>query len=271
MNERNPLSPQTSIGADPAAASHLDDQRRRFEEQAGEYSDHHSNALAQEYRDRFIRRRVVPDDLSGTHVLDAMCGSGEETGALLARGAAVQGLDLSPRFAEAYHDRWGLPCQTASITDTGFRDESFDAVYICGGLHHIVPQLSAAIDEVHRILRPGGLFIFVEPNSSSWTDRLRRVWYRIDRRFTDEEQAISVEADIGPLNRGRFDTEVAIEAGGVAYLLVAQSFVLRTPQRFRDWVGPRLFRLEAALEGSHLDPRFFVCCRMRKRGPGREG
>jgi len=244
--------------------THIETQRARFDKQADEYSTHHANPLAQEYRDRFIRPHLFDGSLKGQRVLDAMCGGGEETGFLISKGAIVQGLDLSSAFAANYEDRWGLSCTTASITDTGFDDESFDVVYICGGLHHIRPELSEAVDEVERILRAGGEFVFVEPNHDSWSDAIRRAWYRVDRRFGDDEAAISVDDDLRTLFSDRFE-EISVHRGGnLAYLLVAQSFIVKTPRRFQQWTAGFLFRLEKLIHGTQIDPRFFVCGRFRK-------
>ena len=106
--------------SDEPRHAHLDAQADRFNAQAATYSDHHGNPLAQHYRDEFIRAHAFRGGLDGLDVLDAMCGSGEETGFLIAQGANVQGVDISSAFAERYAERWGRPCATASITETGF-------------------------------------------------------------------------------------------------------------------------------------------------------
>ena len=139
---------------------------------------------------------------------------------------------------------------------------------MCGGLHQIRPLLTEAIDEIHRILVPGGLFVFVEPNHDSWSDRLRRIWYRFDRRFSDDEAAISIDDDLEPRFAARFRREVVHQGGNLAYLLVAQSFILRTPERFRQRSVGALFRAEEALHGTVLDPAFFVCGRYVKTDGG---
>lgn len=250
--------------SDTPRHAHLDAQADRFNAQAATYSDHHGNPLAQQYRDEFIRAHAFRNGLDGLDVLDAMCGSGEETGFLIANGANVQGVDISSAFAARYADRWGRPCATASITETGFPDESFDLVYVCGGLHHIRPLLSEAIDEIHRVLRPGGHFVFVEPNHDSWSDRLRRIWYRLDKRFGDDEAAVSVDDDLRPIFGDRFEEEVVRQGGNVAYILLAQSFIVRTPEAVRRRLVPALTWFERTVHGTPLDPKFFVCGRFRK-------
>jgi SAM-dependent methyltransferase len=248
-----------------ASSQHLDAQRDRFDRQAADYSAQHGHPLSQAYRDRFMRAGVLADVLRGAVVLDAMCGGGEETAYLSARAAAVEGLDLSPEFVRAYSERWQLPCRCASITDTGFDDDTFDVVYICGGLHHIHPEMRAAIDECWRILRPGGAFVFVEPNRDGLLDRLRRIWYRLDRRFGADEAAVSLDRDIEPHLAGRFEREVVFFGGGPAYVLIAQAFITRTPDAVRSRLAAGLFAFESFLHRTPLNPKLFVCARYRKR------
>lgn len=247
---------------------HLDEQRDRFDRQASRYSDEHGHQLSQAYRARFMRAAVLDDVLAGAVVLDAMCGGGEETGHLLQHATRVEGLDLAPEFVRSYTDRWGVQCRCASITDTGFPDEAFDVVYVCGGLHHILPQLAEAVDECWRILRPGGAFVFVEPNRDGVLDRLRRLWYRFDRRFGADEAAVSVERDIEPLMRDRFRRERIVFGGGPAYVLIAQSFVVRTPESVRRRLAGPLFRLESMIHRTPLNPKLYVCARYRKASTG---
>ncbi len=45
--------------------------------------------------------------------------------------------------------------------ELGFEDESFDVVFGFGILHHL--DLAAALEEIARVLRPGGVMIFNEP------------------------------------------------------------------------------------------------------------
>ena len=248
--------------SDEPRHAHLDAQADRFNAQAATYSDHHGNPLAQHYRDEFIRAHAFRGGLDGLDVLDAMCGSGKRQASSSPKGRTCR-VWTSPASQSATQSV-GKPCATASITETSFPDESFDLVYVCGGLHHIRPLLSEAVDEIHRVLRPGGHFVFVEPNHDSWSDRLRRIWYRVDKRFGDDEAAVSVDEDLRPIFGDRFEQEVVREGGNVAYILLAQSFIVRTPESVRRRLVPTLTWIERAVHGTPLDPKFFVCGRFRK-------
>lgn len=53
-----------------------------------------------------------------------------------------------------------------------FGDGEFEAVISCGTLEH-VQEPDASLDEIHRILRPGGLLlVLMLPNRWSWTEAL---------------------------------------------------------------------------------------------------
>jgi ubiquinone/menaquinone biosynthesis C-methylase UbiE len=77
--------------------------------------------------------------------------------------------DISPGMLETLADnakRLGLDVKTAPADAEGlpFPDDSFDLVLGHAILHHI-PNLSAAFREFHRVLRPGGVFLFAgEPS-----------------------------------------------------------------------------------------------------------
>jgi SAM-dependent methyltransferase len=74
---------------------------------------------------------------------------------------SLTGVDLTPRAMEHTSDRlaaFGVKSQlqTADAEQLPFEDDSFDLVYSWGVLHH-TPRTQIAIQEVHRVLRPGGV------------------------------------------------------------------------------------------------------------------
>ena len=77
-----------------------------------------------------------------------------------AAGARLAGVDLTERAVAHTRQRLaasGLSSQlqTADAENLPFADSSFDIVYSWGVLHHS-PNTPKAIDEVWRVLRPGG-------------------------------------------------------------------------------------------------------------------
>ncbi len=73
---------------------------------------------------------------------------------------SLTGVDLTPRAVDwtAERLRLGGFSSALAVADAEclpFPDSSFDLVYSWGVLHH-TPDTPSAIDEVHRVLRPGG-------------------------------------------------------------------------------------------------------------------
>src|SRR6185437_3331729 len=69
-------------------------QQQHYDTIAADYEAHYNDQWSVEYRRRFIYEPMFAGlNLDGMQVLDAMCGSGQTTSYLLARGASVTGLD----------------------------------------------------------------------------------------------------------------------------------------------------------------------------------
>ncbi len=78
------------------------------------------------------------DDLPGKAILDAGCGNGTLSAALVERGAEVVGVDLSDSVFRA-HEHCGGPRMhfvQGNLFFPPLRDEAFDAIYSCGVFHH---------------------------------------------------------------------------------------------------------------------------------------
>lgn len=103
-------------------------------------------------------RSLIPRPLGGASVLDAGCGSGAQCEWLMAEGAEVTGVDLSPAMVEQTRLRCGGRGRFA-VADLAeplaFEPGSFDGVTCSLALHYLkdwaVPLASFA-----RVLRPGG-------------------------------------------------------------------------------------------------------------------
>lgn len=98
-------------------------------------------------------------------VLDVGCGSGRHTVLLARMGLAVTAGDLAPvalAQTEQWLDRDGL-CANLVLLDMAalpFPASAFDAVLSVNVLHPAYPeQARAAVAEIWRVLRPGGLFL----------------------------------------------------------------------------------------------------------------
>lgn len=242
-------------------------QAQHYNRIATQYEAHYSDRFSQEYRRRFINQSLLAGiQLAGKRVLEAMCGSGQTTGYLISQGARVTGLDISANLMASFQKSWpGCEALCASIFDTAIESDSFDCVVVVGGLHHLQPEVQRAIDEVHRILRPGGSFCFAEPHAGSLPDTIRRLWYRCDSLFEKNEKAIAVE-ELSQANSHRFDLHSVQYRGHIAYLLVLNSLIFRVPLPLKRLYAPWLMAVEAATTPL-LTRRLscFVVCQWRKR------
>ena len=223
-------------------------QQQHYDNIAADYEVHYSDEWSVEYRRRFIYEPMFAGlDLAGKHVLDAMCGSGQTTRYLLTRGANVTGLDISNEVLDTFQARWSdAKAVKRSLLDSGLPDNAFDCVAVVGGLHHIHPNLKTAVREIHRVLKPGGHFCFMEPHTGSFADTIRRVWYRFDRFFSDNEAAIDIallQEDFGD----HFTLKRADYLGNFAFLLVLNSLIFRIPPRSKKVFAPALMKLEPVI------------------------
>lgn len=103
-------------------------------------------------------------DWRGRRVLDLGCAGGYMAEAVARRGATVTGLDpaLYAVRAAARHaaeGRLAIDYACGVGERLPFADAAFDTVLCVDVLEH-VRDLAAVISEVHRVLAPGGLFLF---------------------------------------------------------------------------------------------------------------
>ena len=233
-------------------------QQEHYDNIAAEYEEHYCDDWSVAYRRRFIYEPMFAGlNLSGMQVLDAMCGSGQTTDYLLQQGAKVTGLDISNEVIEKFRER--LTDATAvntSLLDSRLDSNSFDCVVIVGGLHHIHPNVNRAVQEIHRVLKPGGHLCFMEPHTGSFPDLIRRVWYKFDRFFSDNEEAIDVDG-LRRDFKSHFKLTKATYLGNVAFLLVLNSLIFRVPVRLKKFYSPLLMPLEAAI--SKLQSKVISC------------
>lgn len=106
-----------------------------------------------------LLERNLPDR-TDLDVLDAGCGGGA-TMESLRRYGRVQGMELAGE-AVAYNRERGRDVIEGSIERMPFEDESFDLALALDVIEH-VPDDLAALEELSRVLRPGGSLLVTVP------------------------------------------------------------------------------------------------------------
>lgn len=137
-------------------------------------------------------------DVSGRSVLEIGCGSAP-CSSWLARhsGAFVTGFDLSAAMLARSDGR--VPLAQADAQALPYRDAAFDVAFSAFGAFPFVPDITAVLIDVARVLRPHGRLVFSVNHPMRWI-------------FPDDPQAL--EAQISYFEREYIERD---EQGTVTY------------------------------------------------------
>ncbi|HEY7287403.1 MAG TPA: class I SAM-dependent methyltransferase [Vicinamibacterales bacterium] len=132
------------------------------------------------------RSALLLEDVSGKDFLDLGCGMGEEAIYFAKLGARVTAIDISEvgiatlrhRAAVNHVDITALEMRA---DPTSFAARSFDRIHGLGILHHV--GVDRGLREVHRLLRPGGIGVFLEPIGDNRAIETVKAWLMKHGRF----------------------------------------------------------------------------------------
>ncbi len=119
---------------------------------------------------------MLAEVLAGTpgqaRILDVGCGDGFATGVAAARlpGHRFAGLDWSAPSLRLARDRGVAVLQAGLDVSLPIRSASVDVVIMSEVIEHLV-DTDSAIEEAHRVLKPGGSLLLSTPNLAAWYNR----------------------------------------------------------------------------------------------------
>jgi SAM-dependent methyltransferase len=132
----------------------------------------------------YLRDHIPFGEMRGKRVLEVGLGYGTVSQLLAQTGADFSALDIAAGPVDMVKHRLRLnrlagTAQVGSILSAPFDDNTFDHVVTIGCLHH-TGDLQRALDEVYRILKPGGRCSFMVYHAYSY----RQLWEKPGRTVT---------------------------------------------------------------------------------------
>ncbi len=158
------------------------------------------------YKFPWIMQRIDGESLrlKGKSLLEIGCGMGYDSLEFIRRGVRVTAVDLSPRaveFCKQHFQTVGADAEEVRVDNAlslSFADDSFDAVW-SNGVLHASGDTQKAIDEVFRVLKPGGRAIISHfYRKPSWMYLLKHAG-RANIEYDDEDPPVNdfyTEAEI---------------------------------------------------------------------------
>lgn len=128
---------------------------------------------------------LVTETQAHGRTLDAPCGAGALSLALIDKGLDVFGVDV------AHHPELKLPQDRLTVADLDagvpYEDAHFDTVISVEGIEHLGGP-RAFVRELGRVLKPGGTLIISTPNVLSIRSRWRWLSRGYHRHFTPDAE-----------------------------------------------------------------------------------
>jgi SAM-dependent methyltransferase len=137
------------------------DVQTSYDRVAAEYVQRIHNELEHKPLDRQLLDRFAARLQGSGCACDLGCGPGHVARYLHARGVAVSGLDLSPEMVQwARRLNPGIEFRQGDMLSLEVEDGAWDGVAAFYSIIHIPrSQVSEALREIKRVLRPGGLLL----------------------------------------------------------------------------------------------------------------
>ena len=194
------------------------------------YLEHYGDSLTEKYRHEIFCKKIFLNlNLNNKKVLDLGCGSGQLSLYLKKIFPKINliGIDISKNNLKRY------PFKN-SLLDIrkNYLKKKFDIVISFGLLHYVAYDLEKSINNISKMVKKNGLFIFVEPNSRYILNPIRKLWYKIDPLFdSDNEKAFSYDSILKLTND--FKEIKKFYFGFVGFFLINNSMIFRLNKKIK--------------------------------------
>ncbi|MEL6151488.1 MAG: class I SAM-dependent methyltransferase [Chloroflexota bacterium] len=173
-----------------------------------------------------VMLQQVTDDLRQMRVLDCMSGSCEFAYVARERVGSLHAVDISTGILQQATPPLPTTRTCASALQLPFAPGTFDAVFISGGLHHIRADYETALEELHRVLKPGGWLVAAEPaDDNPLIFAARSLLHIVNDLYEEGEAGFRREELEAGFRRNGFTNVSTHRHGYVAYTLIGNTDV----------------------------------------------
>lgn len=183
--------------------------RRSYDCVAEAYAAGFRDELAAKPLDRALLGCLAEQAGDGAAIADLGCGPGHVAAWLAGRGVTAVGIDLSPAMiAAGRRDYPQVQFRVGDLLELPAADGEFAAAIAFYSIIHLAPgELPRAFAEIHRVLRPGGIFL-IAFHAGAEVRHLDQWWGNavdIDFRFFQPPEIVDA------LQRADFRTEMRLQ------------------------------------------------------------